>query len=365
MENSSPNFYVQWHITDRCSQRCRHCYLFQSKRYSHQQSKELKFDDLSLVVEDIFKTAEMLGANAVFVLTGGDPILHPDFWRLLEIINIFNDKFQVECAVDILGNPFYVNSTTASRMKKYGVRKYQLSLDGLEEKHNFLRSDGGYQETLRAARVLRKAEIRSTCMFTLSRFNAPDLIEIMKKIAEEKFDAFAFARFCRPSNWSLDKYKEQMFSPSEYKKLLTEIYNAHQELAITHPNTRFVFKDHLWELFFYEKYSNEQKTELDQIRKDKIVAGGCGLGVASLSILSDGAVYACRRFPSPIGKVPNQSLIDLFINSKQLNKYRDLGQYKKCKNCPLLYVCRGCGAVAYGVSGSFFDADPQCWQDLD
>jgi len=72
--------------------------------------------------------------------------------------------------------------------------------------------------------------------------------------------------------------------------------------------------------------------------------------------VTDGSVYACRRFSSLIGKVPEQKLIDLFIDSEKLNE--------KCKRCPLLYTYRGCGAVAYGFSGSFFSHDPQCWYNL-
>lgn len=93
-----------------------------------------------------------------------------------------------------------------------------------------------------------------------------------------------------------------------------------------------------------------------------IVYSGCGIGIANLSILSDGTVYACRRFPSPIGKVPEQKLLDLFLDSEELNHYRQFNDLVKCKNCELLQYCRGCGAVAYGMSGSFFDPDPQCWK---
>lgn len=365
MTVSHPNFYLQWHITDRCSQKCDRCYLFQAKDYEPTKEKELDLNVLSLIVEDVFRTTRLLKANAVFVLTGGDPMLHPEFWQLLKIINILAKKFRARSAIDILGNPFYVNRSTALRLKENGVHKFQLSLDGLEEKHDILRSLGSYKETLRAAKVLKKAGVRTTCMFTLSRFNAPDLIGVMEEIAEKKFDAFAFARLCRPSNWSLKQYKDQMFTPLEYKELLTEVDKSHRELAVTCPQTKFVLKDHLWELFFYEKYSRKEKIGLEKTRKEKVVTGGCSLGIASLSVLADGTVYACRRFHSPIGKVPKQKLIDLFIDSRKLNSYRDLSKYKKCNSCPLLYVCRGCGAVAYGYSGSFFDPDPQCWYNAD
>lgn len=361
METSRPNFYIQWHITDRCSQRCKYCYLFQDKNYSTGQKNELSLRKLSLIAEDMFKTSEVLRANAVFVLTGGDPILHPQFWNLLKVINDLSDKFNVNNAIDILGNPFYIDLSTALKLKRHGVRKYQLSLDGLEEKHDYLRMPGSYKETLKAVHILKEASIRPTCMFTLSKFNASDLIGIMRETAKHRFDAFAFARFCRPSNWSMEEYRKQMFTPFEYRQLLEKVNNARIELSKIYPETRFVFKDHLWELFFYERCTMGERKEIEEIKKQEIVVGGCSLGIASLSVLSDGTVYACRRFESPIGKVPDQSLIELFIDSPKLNDYRDLAQHKKCNNCPLLYVCRGCGAVTYGASGDFFNPDPQCW----
>lgn len=360
MKTSYPNLYLQWHITDRCSQRCKQCYLFQGK-YKNLQPKELSLRSLEKIAKDFIRTAKFLKANAVVVLTGGDPMMHPEFWQLLKIVNKFFKKFQVKGTIDILGNPFFVNEVTAQKLKEGGVRKFQLSLDGLKKKHDILRKPGSYKETFKAAKYLKDAGIKTTCMFTLSKFNAPDLIAVMRKVAEKKFDAFAFARLCRPEGWSLKIYQEQMFSPLEYKKLLAEVDNAHRELALTYPDTKFVLKDHLWELFFYERYSKKQKKELRKIQRKRIITGGCSLGISSLSVLADGRVYACRRFSSNIGRVPDQKFIKLFIASEKLNYYRDLAQYKKCVSCPLLYVCRGCGAIAYGFSGSFFDVDPQCW----
>ena len=366
MKISEPNFYVQWHITDKCSQNCERCYLFQSEDFEKTDRRtELSLDVLELIVRDVLNAAKNLRANAAFVLTGGDPLLHPDFWSLLKSIGDSGEEFQIKTTIDILGNPFYIDQPTAVRLRENGVRKFQLSIDGLEDKHDILRKAGSYRETLKAARCLKEAGIRTTCMFTLSRYNASDLMDVMRVVAREGFDAFAFARFCRPEKWSIEEYRRQMFSPLEYKDLLIEVNKVHEELTVTHPKTRFVLKDHLWELLFYEKSLLKEKKEIEKSKKHKIVVGGCSIGISSVSILADGTVYACRRLKSPIGQVPGQKLIDLFIDSEILNNYRDLTQYKKCGTCPLLYVCRGCGAVAHGYSGSFFDPDPQCWKIVD
>jgi radical SAM/SPASM domain protein of ACGX system len=363
MDIRKPNFYLQWHITNNCSQRCAGCYLFQGET-KNLLAPELNREELADIARDVISTARILTSNPIFVLTGGDPMLHKDFWWLLEKINLLLKDSGLQGRIDLLGNPFLINSTTVSRLVSYGVRKFQLSLDGLETTHDTLRMPGSFQETLRALNELKKAEIKTTCMFTLSKLNAKDLIPVMQLAAEKGFDALAFARFCRPANLSISDYRKQMFDPLEYRDLLINVDKMHKELSYSHPKIKFVLKDHLWELFFYEREDDKYKNEINTLNQRKIVAGGCSLGISSLCALADGSVYACRRFPSIIGKAPKQKLIDLFIKSKTLNNLRDLTRYKKCASCPLLYNCRGCGAVAYGFSGSFFDPDPQCWYGL-
>ena len=46
---------------------------------------------------------EVFGRTPYFYLTGGDPILHPDFWRLLDLFHEHGVKFT------IMGNPFHLN----------------------------------------------------------------------------------------------------------------------------------------------------------------------------------------------------------------------------------------------------------------
>ena len=71
-----------------------------------------------------------------FYITGGDPILHKDFWKLLELLSHKNIPFA------ILGNPFHLNDEVCRRLKEYGCQKYQLSLDGMRQTHDWMRRPG-------------------------------------------------------------------------------------------------------------------------------------------------------------------------------------------------------------------------------
>jgi radical SAM protein with 4Fe4S-binding SPASM domain len=83
-----------------------------------------------------------------------------------------------------------------------------------------------------------------------------------------------------------------------------------------------------------------------------------------LILLADGTIMACRRFPSIVGNTRKDSFYDVFIKSDKLDEYRDYSDMEKCSKCELLQICRGCPAVAHGISGDWRSADPQRWKTL-
>jgi radical SAM protein with 4Fe4S-binding SPASM domain len=216
-----------------------------------------------------------------------------------------------------------------------------------------LRKKGSFKESLRAFNLLQASKIASACMFSLSKLNANELKEVMTLAADYKIDVFSFARVVPFGQMK----KEEIFSPLEYRDFLTETYTHQLRLTASGTLTRFTFKDHLWKLFFYERKEYQVMENTDQI------LDGCGMGINNLSVLADGTVYACRRFISPVGKLPQQSIAQIFLG-KKLNEYRRVEKLEKCSRCKLLNYCRGCPAVAWGTNGSYKRADPQCWKLL-
>lgn len=77
-----PYFAAQWHITDVCDQRCKHCYIFAE---GHPALLSAPWSELLHTYAQIRALCGKLGRAPYIYLTGGDPILHPDFWRLPEL----------------------------------------------------------------------------------------------------------------------------------------------------------------------------------------------------------------------------------------------------------------------------------------
>ena len=77
-------FAFQWHITDECDQRCKHCYIF-----SEDNCKKLDAMSWGQMQETFYNCLDFCKVYdrlPYFYITGGDPILHPDFWKLLALL---------------------------------------------------------------------------------------------------------------------------------------------------------------------------------------------------------------------------------------------------------------------------------------
>ena len=338
-------FSFQWHITEECDQRCKHCYIYALG--SHAKFKMMTLSDMDKVLSNIETFAIKSKRTPYLYITGGDPILHPQFWDLLEKIHIKGYR------IAILGNPFHITSENAKKMNSLGVVKYQLSLDGLKETHDRIRQVGSYDATIEKVKVLQCAGIQVACMTTVSKWNYKEIPLLIDEVVKANFDIFAFARYC-PSV----KDRDVCCSPQEYKWLLGECDKKFIENK--NSNTYFSKKDHLWTLYDYENGKFNPKDYPD----DEIVYNGCNCGNAHFTILSDGACYACRRMESKVGNALTDDLFDLFTGEK-MDEYRIYERFEKCSKCPLLRFCRGCPAVAFGYSGgNMYSPDPECWYEI-
>lgn len=274
-------------------------------------------------------------------------ILHPDFWRLLELLHEYSVPFT------ILGNPFHLNDQVCRKLKTYGCEKYQLSIDGLRETHDWFRKPGSYDCTLEKIGCINRAGIRSVVMTTVSKTNRMEIPGIIDAVVKAGVNVFAFSRYV-PSGGDLDA----SMTPQEYRDLLTICDKKFKEYEAEGCDTYFNKKDHLWTLYEYE--TGEFK--IPENAEDGMIYGGCNCGNCHITILPTGEVYACRRVAdSHAGNIFTDRLADIWAANMEC--YREYTKFSKCAKCKLLAFCRGCPAVAKGTNGDFYAADPQCWAD--
>jgi radical SAM/SPASM domain protein of ACGX system len=298
-------------------------------------------------LDDIQDMCQKIERTPYIYLTGGDPILHPDFWRLLNEFKTRGIRF---C---IMGNPFHLTDEVCAKMRECGCVKYQLSLDGLEKTHDSFRKPGSFAATIQAISTIKRSGMWCAIMTTVSKVNMAEIPSLIRLVDKLGVDVYAVGRYCPTS-------REKAFDssvhipPLEYKQFLDTCWQVYEELKDS--NTTFQLKDHLWALYLYEK-------GLVTPPEDGQIIDGCNCGINHITILPTGDVYACRRMESKVGNVAKNSLYDIWQGAN-MQAYRQYDNFKKCKKCNLLPICRGCPSVTYGYTGNMYDADPQCWKEI-
>lgn len=305
------------------------------------------WDHMLRTLDNCRRMCASLGRKPYFYLTGGDPILHRDFWRLLALLKDEGVGFS------LLGNPFHLDDAVCEKLRSLGCDRYQLSIDGLERTHDAIRKPGSFAATLEKIGCINRAGITSMLMTTVSGANIDEIPDIVDLAVAQGAAVHAFARYCPPG----PEGGGNRISPAKYRALLQACWSKFEEHKGA--NTVFNLKDHLWTLFLHEQGLYSIPPDLDR----KIIYDGCNCGISHLSILPDGEVYACRRMPSPVGNALTDELAEVFLGER-MDAYRDFGRFEKCSKCELLRFCRGCPAVAHAYTGSHFSPDPQCWKHI-
>jgi radical SAM protein with 4Fe4S-binding SPASM domain len=339
-------FFIQWHLTERCNLRCTHCY-----QGTDSGGQELSFPEIVAVVEE---AADMLSAwreaygidfSPSFHVTGGEPLLHRDLPAIIE------DMKKRQFAVYVLSNGTLITESWADRLRGLGVDGVQISLEGPGPIHEDIRGPGSFAAALQGAQNLVAAGVKVIFNTTLSRLNAasfPDLVPLSLSLGVQEL---GFARLV-PSGRG-ETLLDQMLSPEE----LLQFY---QEILSLEVNGLNVGSG--------DPLANQSgMKEVPETENDSFPWGGCAAGISGLTLLPDGTVLPCRRLPVSLGNVRRDRLREIWATSPVLDALRDKTRYAgKCGSCPRWAQCRGCRAIAYACSRAqgapdFLAPDPQCF----
>lgn len=304
-------FTLQWHITHSCDLHCRHCY-----------DRSLR-DDVGLeqgldILDQLraFCRQQQVGGQVSF--SGGNPFLHPDF------LELYRAAHERNLNLAILGNP--VSEARLDQVLQIARPAfYQVSLEGLQEHNDLIRGQGSFASVLSFLDLLQKKQVYSMVMLTLTRANLEQVLPLAE-ILRDRVDLFTFNRLAMVG----EGINLETPGPIEYEAFIGKYLQARQH------NPVMALKDSLINI----------KLEQD---KQGLFGGctgfGCGAAFNFVSILPDGQVHACRKFPSPIGDINHQPLAEIY-SSVAAEAYRN--GCSECVQCHLRATCGGCLAVTYG-----------------
>lgn len=321
-------FTLQWHLTQSCDLACKHC-------YDRSHRADFPFDRAVSLMQELRDFCRLRFVRPQVTLTGGNPLLHPSFFDL------YQAAADHGLMIAILGNA----SDRATLERLLAIQTpvyYQVSLEGLEQHNDEIRGAGNYRRTVAFLKLLTELGIPNLVMLTLTRANIDQVIPLGRELTGIT-GGLAFNRLALFGEGA----KLTLPSIEAYQAFLNDYAAALPEIPV------LALKDSLLNCVFKQQ---------EQPLFGGCAGFGCGAAFNFLSILSDGDVHACRKLPSPLGNILDQSLESIY-GSELATRYRSGST--ACTGCDLRSVCGGCMAVtaSFGLD-PFTCKDPYCTKKL-
>jgi radical SAM protein with 4Fe4S-binding SPASM domain len=342
MKGTPYDFFVQWHLTERCNLSCRHC-------YQSGAVLEMRYDEICRAIDNVKNAIEgwvteyEMQMSPSLHFTGGEPLLRKD---LFLIMNYARER---GFSISLMSNGILIDNYTALRIREARVKDVQISLDGLEAAHDDLRGEGSFQRALKGISNLVAHGVETNINLTVSRLNMKDTDGLVRLAEELGVSAIAFSRLV----------------PTGRGKELSSETLSREEVA-----------DFYKMLRGYKDQSSVVVTSRDplatiadlgaDIPESEIPLGGCAAGIFGVTIASDGTVMPCRRMDLSIGNIREVSFRELWAESPVLWALRRREEYHGgCNSCRYWAVCRGCRAIALAFARAegkedYLAPDPQC-----
>ena len=326
MLESGYRFHVQFHINNSCNLKCKHCYEGNQKGIL-----QWSFDEFTQAVEKLWCAFEKWGVQGEISLIGGEPTLHPEYYRFVDYLSDRGDVV----AISILTNGTRIDDKFIANALRNKCT-VQVSIDGIDEvHHDNIRGAGNYKKVTDGIKRLTANGIYPSVHYVISKDTIPfvdSFFDNLINLGIKQISFFLFVPFGRAST-------HDILQPNELKDVYDSLYEKKRKYAQLGLN--IMATRPLWCTYGY--------------------SGRCPVAIQTITILEDGTIMPCRRLPISIGNIKTDSFFKVWYTNKVLNDLRERQNIKVCGDCQMLDLCGGARCVAYAVTGDYMSADPQCW----
>jgi MoaA/NifB/PqqE/SkfB family radical SAM enzyme len=158
-EDLAAPLYVAWQITNECNLACLHCI--------EESGPGKRFPDELERAEALRVIDELMALDVPYLsFSGGEPMLHPHFFEMVERVTSRGGQLKVET------NGHYLTPENCRRLKELEVKAVQVSLDGASSAtFGRMRVRGEFDRTIEGIRNLRAAGVAVEVNFSPASFN--------------------------------------------------------------------------------------------------------------------------------------------------------------------------------------------------
>ena len=326
---------VAWNLTQRCNLACAHCYIAAGDW--HTDAGDLTTAECRRITDEILA----LNPGAMFVLSGGEPLLRDD------LEDIAAHATDGGATVVVGTNGTLLSHDRLASLADAGVKGFALSVDSLDPVYHdrFRHGAGALEETLAAAERVAAHELDFLIQTTVTRGNRHELPEIADWAADR--GAVAFNVYFLVATGRGEGMRR--LEPAGNEAVLEELL----ELERRYRGRMMV-----------RSKCNPQLMRLvvDEAPDSPLLnyATRCPCGIHYCRITPEGRVTPCPYTPAVAGDLREQSFADVWWKSPVFRALRDGELGGKCGRCEYREVCGGCRARAHAESGDLLAEDASC-----
>jgi len=343
---------MNWMITGKCNYNCLHC-------FNAADATPLMSEFTLEEAERLLDEAEKCGIHA-FTITGGEPMLHKNFFEILE--TIYRHKMFVE---ELNTNGYFIDQKALDRMKAIGCYPLiKISFDGVGH-HDWLRNKKGAEEdAIRAIRLCVENGFRVKAQTNVHRWNLDTMLPTLKLLESIGVYETRIIRTTEVPRWNqnakgatleLDEYFDEML------KLISEYIKEEHRMIVD-----------IWQLM----------TVIPDKKSYRIRSVECGIGEyrdsipvcrgnrGMVAVSANGNVFPCMQMSGYyeaendiLGNVKTDGLQPLLQAGKYLSEVcttvGTLAQKNTvCGDCLYFKHCvGGCRAIALTLTGDKMGVD--------
>jgi len=325
------------HVTGRCNFSCPYCYA--------SAGRETPDLDLNLCRRVIARAAE-IGATKL-AISGGEPMLRSD---LCEIIRAGKEA---GLTTQLLTN----GSLLTTQEKALEITRYldlfQVSVDGWNDETNSgTRGEGTYDRVRAALGLLKEIGFtRVAAAVTPYALDESDIDQVIRLAPEMGVRLLRFNQLI-PSGRAAEMEPER-FSGQHAIQLADAVYKHFYQFQEETAKDGGAFE-------FGVKVAGDPANTV----MSKTCKLSCGVGISTLSIDCDGAVYPCSALHRPeliVGNVKDEDLGAIHARSVERHAPLVVDHLEECRDCDVRHFCGGgCRAIHFAKTGRLDVRSPHC-----
>lgn len=306
-----------------CNLRCLYCYASSGQALENELSLE--------EILDVVDQAIAMGAKKIIVLGGGEPLLYP---HLFEVIDHIRNQGVI---ADMFTNGLTLTDEVAEKLFARQV--------GVILKMNSRKAE--IQDYLGGKEGTHAAIEKAYAALTKAGYPSEECsLGVQTIICQQNYDEL-------PDLWRWAR--QQGIAPYVEAMTMQGRANEYKDLAVTPEQVRTIF----------EELSRIDREEFlcDWSPHPPLVASQCARHEYSCTVTSIGNIQPCVGVDLVAGNIREKKLADIIHDSEAFRDLRNIRETikGKCKTCDVHANCYGCRGHAYHVENDYLAADPLCW----